>query len=88
MEFRINKSYISYSKGSEDLEYAEEPPACFVVATGEDLFEGCLGCLGVDQTEAESVLLQGGRGDTLLRRMSSSPNRTWFHVFRHAIYCR
>ena len=47
-----------------------------MVASVDDLFEG-YGydgpgvCLGDGQTEAERVPSQGGRGDALLRRMSS-----------------
>ena len=51
-------------------------PECFVVASGGSVVEGHGHggpgvCLGDGQTEAEGVPSQGGRGDALLRRMSS-----------------
>ena len=48
-------------RGSERLDRAEEPPACFVVASVGDLSEGYGHggpgiCLGNGQTKAEKVL--------------------------------
>ena len=51
------------------------PGVCLGDGQTEALSEGCVHggpgvCLGDGQTEAEGVPSQGGRGDTLLRRMS------------------
>ena len=59
------------------LNHAEEPPACFAFVSDGDSIQGNGRggpgvFLGVDQTEDEGVPSQGGRGDALLRRMSTS----------------
>ena len=64
----------SFLSRSEGLNYAKEPPAGIVVASGGGLSEGYGHggpgvCLGDGQTEAEAVPSQGGHGDALLRRM-------------------
>ena len=46
--------------GSEEMDHAEGPPACFVVVSGEVVFEGYKHgpgvCLGNGQTEVDATV--------------------------------
>ena len=59
---------------SEGLDHAEGEPACFAIASSFEVYAhvGPGVCLSNGRTEAEGVPSQGGRGDTLLRRMPHS----------------